>query len=59
MARQFNIRLTDEDARLLESLAARYGLDPTGLTRMAWRFLEEHGPIPRRESKEVDATDGD
>jgi len=37
------IRTTAEDEALLADLTARYGLDRSGLTRMAWRFLARAG----------------
>lgn len=48
---QVNIRLTDEDAALLARLERAYGLNTAGVTRFAWRYLEEHGPMRPKEKE--------
>ena len=48
---QVNIRLTDEDAALLARLERAYGLNTAGVTRFAWRYLEEHGPMRPKETE--------
>ena len=48
---QVNIRLTDEDAALLARLERAYGLNTAGVTRFAWRYLEEHGPMRPKEGR--------
>jgi hypothetical protein len=46
---QINVRVTQEDAALLARLERAYGLNTAGVTRFAWRYLEEHGPIAMKE----------
>ncbi|MDD5059312.1 MAG: hypothetical protein PHQ60_15755 [Sideroxydans sp.] len=46
---QVNIRITEEDAALLARLERAYGLNTAGVTRFAWRYLEEHGPMKPKE----------
>lgn len=48
---QINIRVTEEDAALLARLEQAYGLNTAGVTRFAWRYLEEHGPMRPKEAK--------